>query len=209
MGWCHEQDEYLLVYEYMPKGSLHDHLFGNRRTLPWNVRYSTALALASALKYLHEVQSHVFVNTQLRTQRSNPVGTPGYVAPEFRRDGRATTQSDMYSFGVVALEIACGVRNFRNNNDHRQLLKDVWQKYKAGKILDASDKRLKKEFDPKEIECLMIVGLWCVHPTANDRPTAGRVIQYLNFQAPLPNLPPALHDPEFLSNSDINGRNTQ
>ncbi|KAJ9184565.1 hypothetical protein P3X46_004279 [Hevea brasiliensis] len=237
MGWCHEQDEYLLVYEYMPKGSLHDHLFGNRRTLPWNVRYSTALALASALKYLHEdAEPRVlhrdikpgnillredftakvgdfgisrFVNTQLRTQRSNPVGTPGYVAPEFRRDGRATTQSDMYSFGVVALEIACGVRNFRNNNDHRQLLKDVWQKYKAGKILDSSDKRLKKEFDPKEIECLMIVGLWCVHPTANDRPTAGRVIQYLNFQAPLPNLPPALHDPEFLSNSDINGRNTQ
>ncbi|KAG8646960.1 hypothetical protein MANES_09G046400v8 [Manihot esculenta] len=235
MGWCNEQGEYLLVYEYMPKGSLHTHLFGNRKAIPWNVRYNIALSLASALQYLHEgAETCVlhrdikpgnillredftakvgdfgiskFVNTQLRTQRTNPVGTPGYVAPEYRRDGRATKHSDMYSFGVVALEIACGMRNFRNN-DPLQLVKDVWQKYKAGNILDAADKRL-KEFDPKEMKCLMIVGLWCTHPTDNERPPARRVIQYLNLEVLLPELPPMLHYPEFSLDSDMDGCKTR
>ncbi|KAJ9184566.1 hypothetical protein P3X46_004280 [Hevea brasiliensis] len=237
MGWCHEQGKFLLVYEYMSKGSLHDHLFGNRKILRWNVRYNTALALAAALKYLHEdvdpLVLHMdikpdnillgedfrakvgdfgiskFVHSQLRSERTNPVGTRGYVAPEFRREGRATTHSDMYSFGVVALEIACGKMNYRNN-DPQNLIKEVWTLYKAEKILDAADKKLKKEFDPKEMECLMIVGLLCTNPADNGRPSAGRVMQYLNSpELPLPELPPLLHDPEFPVNLDAGERITQ
>ncbi|KAF2321227.1 hypothetical protein GH714_035761 [Hevea brasiliensis] len=236
MGWCHEQGKFLLVYEYMSKGSLHD-LFGNRKILRWNVRYNTALALAAALKYLHEdvdpLVLHMdikpdnillgedfrakvgdfgiskFVHSQLRSERTNPVGTRGYVAPEFRRKGRATTHSDMYSFGVVALEIACGKMNYRNN-DPQKLIKEVWTLYKAEKILDAADKKLKKEFDPKEMECLMIVGLLCTNPADNGRPSAGRVMQYLNSpELPLPELPPLLHDPEFPVNLDAGERITQ
>ncbi|KAF2323821.1 hypothetical protein GH714_042406 [Hevea brasiliensis] len=176
MGWCHEQGKFLLVYEYMSKGSLHDHLFGNRKILRWNNKSS---------------------------------GDSGYVAPEFRRKGRATTHSDMYSFGVVALEIACGKMNYRNN-DPQKLIKEVWTLYKAEKILDAADKKLKKEFDPKEMECLMIVGLLCTNPADNGRPSAGRVMQYLNSpELPLPELPPLLHDPEFPVNLDAGERITQ
>ena len=54
IGWCHEQRELLLVYEYMPFGSLDSHLFGAKTMLTWPVRYKIAQGLASALLYLHD-----------------------------------------------------------------------------------------------------------------------------------------------------------
>ncbi|KAF7830370.1 L-type lectin-domain containing receptor kinase IX.1-like [Senna tora] len=54
IGWCHEEGEFLLVFEYMQNGSLDAHLYGNRRTLAWNVRYKIALGMATAIHYLHE-----------------------------------------------------------------------------------------------------------------------------------------------------------
>ena len=54
IGRCHERDEFLLVYEFMPNGSLDYHLFGKRSPLTWIVRYKIALGLGSALLYLHE-----------------------------------------------------------------------------------------------------------------------------------------------------------
>ncbi|EEF38274.1 L-type lectin-domain containing receptor kinase IX.1 [Ricinus communis] len=235
LGWCHERGEFLLVYEYMDNGSLYDHLFGSKRPLEWNLRYNTMLALASALKYLHEDAEECIlhrdikpenivlrsdftakvcdfgiaklVDTQLKTERTVPVGTPGYLAPEYQKYGRASKESDMFSFGVVALEIASGKRNHKKGATS-QLVTEIWTLYKQEKILDAADKRL-KNFDSKEMECLMIVGLWCTHPTDKERPSARRVIQYLNFEAELPKLPSMMHDPVFPYNSDVDGSNTR
>lgn len=137
VGWYQEENEFLLVYDYMSKGSLGTHLFGDRKTLPWGVRYKIALGLASALNYLHgEAEQCVlhrdirpanvlldtdfstklgdfgvakFVDPQLRTDRMTAVeGTFGYLAPEYVSVGRVSKESDMYSFGVVVLDIACG-----------------------------------------------------------------------------------------------------
>ncbi|KAJ7966298.1 Lectin receptor kinase [Quillaja saponaria] len=217
IGWCHEKDELLLVYEYMPNGSLDTHLFGNRRTLQWNVKYKIALGLASALHYLHEDAEQCVIHRDiksanvlldidfspklgdfgiaklvdplLKTQTTGVVGTFGYLAPEYLNHGRATKESDMFSFGVVALEIACGRRTYLDSEgNHVPLVKWVWEHYVAGDILTAADERLNMDFDESEMICLLIVGLWCTNPIDNERPKAGQVMKVLQLEAPLPEL---------------------
>ncbi|KAK3422524.1 hypothetical protein EUGRSUZ_G02972 [Eucalyptus grandis] len=217
IGWCQEEGEFLLVYEYMPNGSLDNHLFGTRKSLPWDVRYKIALGLALALNYLHEdleqcvlhrdvKAANILLDTnfntklgdfgvaklvdpQFRTRTTDVVGTYGYLAPEYLSEGKVTKESDMFSFGVVALEIACGRRTYQEGEFHIPLHKWVWQLYLAGNILEAADETFGSSFDRKEMECLMMVGLWCVHPDPKMRPKAGYVIRFLQLEVPVPEFP--------------------
>ncbi|XAR53001.1 Non-specific serine/threonine protein kinase [Bertholletia excelsa] len=67
MGWCHEKRELLLVYEFMPNGSLDSHLYGNKLLLPWATRYKIVQGLASALLYLHEEWELCVVHRDIKT----------------------------------------------------------------------------------------------------------------------------------------------
>ncbi|KAM5558866.1 L-type lectin-domain containing receptor kinase IX.1-like [Rosa sericea] len=221
IGWCHEQGECLLVYAYMPNSSLDAHLFGSRATLQWDFRYKIALGLASALHYLHEDAEQCvlhrdiksanilldndfstklgdfgiakLVDPRLRTRTTGVAGTFGYMAPEYAFQGRASKESDMFSFGVVALEIACGRQTYYDGEYHMPLFEWVWQFYLAGNVLEAADKRLDMKYDPSEMECLLIVGLWCTHLNSKERPKAGQVMKVLLLEAPLPQLPHDRH----------------
>ncbi|KOM48805.1 hypothetical protein LR48_Vigan07g250900 [Vigna angularis] len=217
MGWCNEEGELLLVFEYMSNGSLDTHIFGNRRTLTWGVRYNIALGVARALCYLHEEveqcvlhrdikSSNVLLDTdfntkvsdfgiaklvdpRLRTQKTRVVGTYGYLAPEYVNEGRASKESDMYGFGVVALEIGCGRRTYQDGEyNHVPLTNWVWKKYVDGDILDAVDEGLKGDYDVEEMRCLLTVGIWCTHPDHRQRPKAEQVINALKQETPLPML---------------------
>lgn len=66
IGWCHEQGELLLVYEFLPNGSLDTHLFGGKAVLTWPVRYKIAHGLASALPYLHEEWEQCVVHRDIK-----------------------------------------------------------------------------------------------------------------------------------------------
>ncbi|KOM48812.1 hypothetical protein LR48_Vigan07g251600 [Vigna angularis] len=215
MGWCQEKEELLLVFEYMSNGSLDNHLFGNRRSLTWDVRYKIALGVARALRYLHEdaeqsvlhrdiKSANVLLDTdfntkigdfgiarlvdpRLRTQRTKVVGTYGYLAPEYIKEGRVSKESDMYSFGVLALEIACGRRTYQDGEDnHVPLAKWVWKHYVDGNILNAADEELKMDFDIYEMKCLLNVGIWCTLQDHKERPTSEQVINVLKQAVPLP-----------------------
>ncbi|KAK7377108.1 hypothetical protein VNO80_02528 [Phaseolus coccineus] len=217
MGWCHEQGELLLVFEYMTNGSLDTHLFGNKRSLTWGVRYNIALGMARALRYLHEEveqcvlhrdikSSNVLldrdfntkvsdfgiaklVDPRLRTQKTKVVGTYGYLAPEYVKEGRASKESDMYGFGVVALEIACGRRTYEDGEYNQVPLTNwVWKQYVDGNILNAADDGLKGGYDVNEMTCLLTVGIWCTHPDHKQRPKAEHVINALKQETPLPML---------------------
>jgi len=128
LGWCHEKGEFLLVYEFMPNGSLDSHLFGKRIPLSWNLRHKIALGLASGLLYLHEEwewcvvhrdikSSNVMLDSsfnvklgdfglaklidhELGPQTTVIAGTLGYLAPEYISTGKASKESDVYSFGL-------------------------------------------------------------------------------------------------------------
>ncbi|XLR28764.1 L-type lectin-domain containing receptor kinase IX.1-like [Arachis hypogaea] len=222
IGWCHEQREFLLVFEYMPNGSLDTHLFGSRRTLAWDVRYKMALGIATALHYLHEdaeqcvlhrdiKSANILLDTdfstklcdfgmaklvdpRLKTQRTGVVGTYGYLAPEYLNGGRASKESDIYSFGIVALEIACGRKTYQDGEYHIPLVKWVWQLHVEGNILNAADEGLNKNFDELQMTCLLIVGLWCTNPNDKERPKAAQVIKVLQLESPLPELQHDMHD---------------
>ncbi|KAF3325491.1 putative lectin-like protein kinase [Carex littledalei] len=209
-GWCDEKGELLLVYKYMPNGSLNSLLYDKHRLLLWPKRYEIAINLADALCYLHTENEHkkiivhrdikpdnVLLDSSLNAKlgdfglarqvgyslsanTTNAVGTRGYAAPElFQEEGRIkpSTQSDIYSFGVVLLEIACGRRPVDQN-----LVQFVWEHYGRNKLLEAADERLRGEYNVKEIERMMFVGLWCSHPGASERPTIGLVRSALLFE---------------------------
>ncbi|OAY61434.1 probable serine/threonine-protein kinase PBL3 isoform X1 [Manihot esculenta] len=137
IGYCLEGENRLLVYEFMPKGSLENHLFRRGpQPLPWAVRIKVAIGAARGLSFLHDAKSQVIYrdfkasnilldaefNAKLsdfglakagptgdRTHVSTQViGTHGYAAPEYVATGRLTAKSDVYSFGVVLLELLSG-----------------------------------------------------------------------------------------------------
>ncbi|XWS59371.1 hypothetical protein CRYUN_Cryun08bG0115800 [Craigia yunnanensis] len=70
IGWCHDQNDLLLVFEYMPNGCLESHLHGNKPTLPWDVRYRIAMGLASALHYLHEGAEQCVLHRDVKSAKS-------------------------------------------------------------------------------------------------------------------------------------------
>ncbi|KAL7227613.1 hypothetical protein ACSBR1_022476 [Camellia fascicularis] len=119
-------------------------------------------------------------------------GTRGYMAPEYLRTGKASKEFDVYSFGVVALEIACGRKpiDFKVPESQMILVEWVWDLYGSNRLIEAAvDPKICLNFVQEEIECLMIVGLWCAHPDHNLRPSIRQAINVLNFEAPLPILP--------------------
>lgn len=139
IGFCSESEHRLLVYEFMPKGCLENHLFKRRgQLLSWSVRIHIALDVARGLSFLHSLgcnviyrdlkSSNILLDSDFNAKlsdfglaRDGPdgdkthvstiiIGTPGYAAPEYIALGRLTPKSDVYSFGVVLLELLSGKR---------------------------------------------------------------------------------------------------
>ncbi|GMQ01391.1 hypothetical protein CsSME_00048045 [Camellia sinensis var. sinensis] len=230
VGWCHDRRELLLVYEFMENGSLDYHLFKEKSLLTWARRYKIAQGLASALFYLHEEWEQCVVHRDVKSsnvmldsnfnaklgdfglarlvdhgkgsQTTVLAGTMGYMAPEYLVTGKANKGSDVFSFGVVALEIACGRKpiDFKVPESQMRMVEWVWDLYGAGRLLEAAvDLKICPDFVQKEMECLMIVGLWCAHPDHNLRPSIQQAIHVLNFEVPLPILPAKMPVPTYLA----------
>ncbi|KAF8032059.1 hypothetical protein BT93_D1079 [Corymbia citriodora subsp. variegata] len=227
IGWCHERNKFLVVYEFMSNGSLDSHLFKERTPLTWEKRYNIAQGIALGLKYLHEdlklcvvhrdiKSSNILLDAQFEaklgdfglarivdhakgSQTTLLAGTMGYLAPECIYIGKARKEFDVYSFGVVLLEIACGRRAIEPKASHGQiqLVEWVWDLYGIGKLFHVADPKLGENFDGRQMECLMIVGLCCAHPDPKERPPISKAITFLNFDASPPLLPPKLPIPTY------------
>ncbi|KAJ3701895.1 hypothetical protein LUZ61_005600 [Rhynchospora tenuis] len=144
IGYCIEDDQRLLVYEFMPRGSLENHLFRRSMPLPWATRMKIALGAAKGLAFLHEEAerpviyrdfktSNILLDTEYNAKLSDfglakdgpegdkthvstrVMGTYGYAAPEYVMTGHLTSKSDVYSFGVVLLEMMTGRRSMDKN----------------------------------------------------------------------------------------------
>ncbi|KAL1208234.1 putative L-type lectin-domain containing receptor kinase II.2 [Cardamine amara subsp. amara] len=140
LGYCRRKGELLLVYDYMPNGSLNDYLFSRNKMkdLTWSQRVNIIKGVASALLYLHEdweqfvlhrdiKASNILLDADLNgrlgdfglagfhdrgvnLEATRVVGTIGYMAPELTAMGVATTKTDVYAFGSFILEVVCGRR---------------------------------------------------------------------------------------------------
>ncbi|XP_072089559.1 L-type lectin-domain containing receptor kinase IX.1-like [Arachis hypogaea] len=227
IGWCHQKNDLLLIYEFMENGSLDSYIFKGKSLLTWEVRYNIARGLASSLLYLHEEWEQCVLHRDIKpsnvmldpnfnvklgdfglarlmdhgteSKTASLAGTMGYLAPEAATRGKASKESDVYSFGVVALEIACGRRIIEQNLIANQihLVDWVWELYPTGNLQEAADPRLYGVFDKQEMERLMIVGLWCTLTDYTMRPTIRQVVLVLNSEVPLPTLPSQLHSSNY------------
>lgn len=138
-GWCRKGNELMLVYDFMPNGSLNRWIFDNPKTLlGWEGRRRVLADVAEGLNYLHQGWDKVVIHRDIKSSNilldsemrgrlgdfglaklyehgaapntTRVVGTLGYLAPELATVTAPTAASDVYSFGVVVLEVACGRR---------------------------------------------------------------------------------------------------
>ncbi|KAF0894306.1 hypothetical protein E2562_038278 [Oryza meyeriana var. granulata] len=154
LGYCRRKGELLLVYDYMPNGSLDKHLYDQGKiTLSWAQRFRIIKGTASGLLYLHEDWAQVVVHRDIKASNvlldadmngrlgdfglarlydhgtdphtTHVVGTMGYLAPELGHTGKASKASDVFAFGAFMLEVACGRKPVAQDaRDNRVVLVD-------------------------------------------------------------------------------------
>ncbi|XP_059429270.1 L-type lectin-domain containing receptor kinase IV.2-like [Corylus avellana] len=220
LGYCRRRGELLLVYDYMPNGSLDKFLYSNEKpNLNWVQRVRIIRGVASSLLYLHEEWEQVVLHRDVKAgnvlldaglngklgdfglaklydhdtnpQTTRVVGTVGYLAPELTRTGRATTLTDVFAFGAFLLEVACGRKPIEGLGlPERVILIDwVLECWRKGDILDASDPRLEGNYMVEEMELVLKLGLFCSHSKPAARPSMKQVVQFLDGDADLRELP--------------------
>ncbi|RDX60453.1 L-type lectin-domain containing receptor kinase IX.1, partial [Mucuna pruriens] len=229
IGWCHMKKDLLLIYEFMQNGSLDSHLYRGKSILTWQMRYNIAMDLALAVLYLHEEWKQCVLHRDIKSsnvmldssfsaklgdfglarlvdhekgsQTTTLAGTMGYIAPEYFTIGKARKESDIYSFGVVLLELASGRKpiDLKANEGQITIFEWVWELYRLGKLLEVVDQKLGGAFDEEQMEHLVVVGLWCANPDYTTRPSIRQVIQVLKLEAPLPILPQKTPEPYYHS----------
>ncbi|XP_058099360.1 L-type lectin-domain containing receptor kinase IV.1-like [Magnolia sinica] len=219
LGYCRRKKELLLVYDFMPNGSLDKFLFNHPESmLSWNRRFRIIKGVASGLLYLHEEWEQVVLHRDIKAsnvlldsdmngrlgdfglarlydhetdpQTTHIVGTFGYLAPELTRTRKATTSTDVYAFGAFMLEVACGRRPIdpRSPADEEILVEWVSECWRRGTILSAVDPKLGHVYEVEEMEMVLKLGLLCSHPLSAERPSMRQAMQFLDRDAPLPEL---------------------
>ncbi|KAF6987883.1 hypothetical protein CFC21_005478 [Triticum aestivum] len=231
-GWCYEKGEILLVYDYMRNGSLDRTLFdASSPALPWRHRHEILAGVASALAYLHHEcdrrvihrdvkSSNVMLDESYRARLGDfglarqaehgaspdataAAGTMGYLAPEYMLTGRATEATDVFSFGALVLEVACGRRPIGTEGRCNNLVEWVWSLHGEARVLDAVDPRLGGEYDEGEMRRVLLVGLVCSSPEPERRPGMRAVVQMLSGEADPPFVPAARPSMSFSANHQL------
>ncbi|KAL3715994.1 hypothetical protein ACJRO7_007714 [Eucalyptus globulus] len=218
LGYCRRKGELLLVYDYMPNGSLDKYLHNQPKvTLNWRQRFRVIKGVASGLLYLHEGWEQVVIHRDIKAsnilldaelngrlgdfglarlydhgtdpQTTHVVGTLGYLAPEHTLRGKATRNTDVYAFGAFLLEVACGRRPIELRGPEDVILVEwVFSCWDRGAILEARDPRLGAEFVEEEMELVLKLGLICSHFDPLMRPSMRQILQYLEGDLPMPEL---------------------
>ncbi|PRQ43212.1 putative protein kinase RLK-Pelle-L-LEC family [Rosa chinensis] len=216
LGYCRRKGELLLVYDYMPNGSLDKYLYDQPEvTLNWSQRFKVIKGVASGLFYLHEEWEQVVIHRDVKAsnvlvdgelngklgdfglarlydhgtdpQTTHIVGTLGYLAPEHTRTGWATTSTDVFAFGAFLLEVACGKRPIERQGPEAEILLDwVFSCWNRSNILEARDQRFGTDFVAEELELVLKLGLLCSHSEPAARPSMRQVVQYLAGDLALP-----------------------
>ncbi|XP_045817027.1 L-type lectin-domain containing receptor kinase VII.1 [Trifolium pratense] len=200
---------FLLVYDYMENGSLDKRVFDcdESKMLNYEDRIRIIKDVAYAILYLHEgwevkvvhrdiKASNVLLDKDMNAKlgdfglarmqnhgqiasTTKLVGTVGYMAPEVIKTGRASTQTDVYMFGILILEVMCGRRPLEEGKE--PLVEFVWKLMVQGELVCALDQRLraKGEFSLQEMERVLHLGLLCAYPEPKSRPTIRQVLNIL------------------------------
>ncbi|CAJ1925490.1 unnamed protein product [Sphenostylis stenocarpa] len=228
LGFCIESSHRIIVYELMPSGALPRFLFGERERPQWGQRIEMALGVARGLLYLHEECNTQIIHCDIKPENvlldvnytakiadfglskllnkdqtrtnTNLRGTIGYMAPEWLRSAPITAKVDIYSFGVMLLEIICCRRHVessqdgKNSEDDDLVLSNWILRCVVNRQLELvmkHDSEVQNDF--KKFEEMALVGLWCVHPNPSLRPSMKHVMQMLDGTVEVV-VPPLVYD---------------
>ncbi|KAF3783385.1 G-type lectin S-receptor-like serine/threonine-protein kinase [Nymphaea thermarum] len=185
------------------------------KKLDWEKRFEILLGIARGLHYLHQESRLMVIHRDLKTSNvlldglMNPrisdfglariydgrdkdqvktqrvVGTYGYMSPEYALEGRYSTKSDVFSFGVIVLEVVSGqkVSHFHNADHSLNLLGHAWKLWNEGAGLDLLDHLLCKSCSLSQVMRCINVGLLCVQEDAADRPSMSSVVLMLGSES--------------------------
>ncbi|KAF3441759.1 hypothetical protein FNV43_RR15674 [Rhamnella rubrinervis] len=214
LGCCVDSEQPLMIYEYIPNGTLHDHLHGKFPTfLEWKTRLKIALQTAEALAYLHSSaytpiyhrdvkSSNILLDEELNAKVADfglsrlarpglshvstcAQGTLGYLDPEYYRNYQLTDKSDVYSYGVVMLELLTSQNaiDFSRDQDDVNLAIFVSQRARSGATMEIVDHRLLEKEGSGDIQAsvklLLELALACLREKKGDRPAMKDVVQEL------------------------------
>ena len=212
VGFCCEGSKRLLVYEHMSNRSLDVHLFGSNSMLNWTARYQIGLGVARGLAYLHDSCRDCIIHCDIKPEKvvlseafvpkiadfglasvigrdfsrvlTTFRGTMGYLAPEWLSGVAITSKVDVYSFGMVLMEIISGRRNasvvHTSSNDHVTFFPvQAINKLHGGDVKSLVDPQLHGDFNLEEAERVCKVACWCIQDNEFDRPTMGEVVRVL------------------------------
>ncbi|CAN1750368.1 G-type lectin S-receptor-like serine/threonine-protein kinase RLK1 [Linum perenne] len=222
IGYCEEgKDRQLLVYEFLSNGTLADYLF--REVKPsWGKRIQIALGISRGILYLHEECSTQVIHCDIKPQnillddhytarisdfglakllvlnqsqtQTAIRGTKGYVAPEWFRNSPVTVKVDVYSFGVLLLEIISCRRSVDANEssmDRAILTYWAYDRYSEGAIGDIVEYDMEAMSDGEKLEKYVKIAIWCIQEDPSVRPTMKQVWQMLEglTEVPVPPCP--------------------
>ncbi|KAK9126858.1 hypothetical protein Scep_015704 [Stephania cephalantha] len=216
--YCADGDQRLLVYEYMPLGSLSEHLHDlslDKRPLDWNTRMKIASGVANGLEYLHEKVKPPVIYRDLKSSNvllaedyhpklsdfglaklgpigdnshvtTRVMGTYGYCAPEYSKTGLLTLKSDIYSFGVVLLEILTGRTALIYSDSSRKQSLVHWARpfFKDRRTFtQLPDQLLQRQYPRRGLYQAIAIAAMCVQDDPDMRPPITDVVKALSFLA--------------------------
>ncbi|KAF7034137.1 hypothetical protein CFC21_045189, partial [Triticum aestivum] len=215
VGYCISGDQRLLVYDFVPNDTLHYHLHGRGvPVLEWPARVKISAGSAKGIAYLHEdchpriihrdiKSSNILLDNNFEAQvadfglarlamdfathvTTRVMGTFGYMAPEYASSGKLTEKSDVFSFGVVLLELITGRKPVDASNPlgdeslvewARPLLTQALETGNVGELLDP---RLDKNFNEVELFHMIEAAAACIRHSAPRRPRMSQVVRALD-----------------------------
>lgn len=215
-----EGHQRVIVCDLMRNGSLHDHLFGStEEKLSWPIRQKIALGTARGLAYLHYGAQPAIIHRDIKASNilldenleakvadfglakftpegmthlsTRVAGTMGYVAPEYALYGQLTERSDVYSYGVVLLELLSGKKALvAVSETQTSLVTDwAWSLVRKGRTLDVIEDGMPDMGPPEVMEKYVLVAVLCSHPQLYARPTMDQIVKILETDLPVPFIP--------------------
>ncbi|KAL8052773.1 hypothetical protein ABFX02_05G027000 [Erythranthe guttata] len=215
VGYCIHEKRRLLVYTYVPNNNLHFHLHGEGRpALDWATRVKIAIGAARGIAYLHEdchpriihrdiKSSNILLDNNFEARVSDfglaklavdanthvttrVMGTFGYMAPEYASSGKLTDKSDVYSYGVVLLELITGRKPVDTSQPLGEESLVEWGRPLLGHALETqdfeglADPMLERQYDDSEMFRMVEAAASCVRHSSAKRPKMGQVVRALD-----------------------------